>query len=372
MTGKEEMTTEQKIQHIKTLNKARAKKYYQTHKEKINQKAKINRDKARNCLYNNCSEEEKNNEVKQINTKLKVVKANYEDLVNLINNLKFNKEKTKEDYLGGLNRLHKILQSNDYLTTLREPEIVLKKIYEYKQPNGKPFSVNTIKSTLQFLVYLSDNANLNLNKQSINAYKNAFKIYKIKSTDENNEKMKNKETILMSDYVQMVKDKFGEKSKMYLLVKMYEFLCVRDNYSNLKVVRTKTEMVDDGKTNYITVSPKKQCIIKISHFKTDSYYEPIEDKFPIPLSNMINNYVAENNIQYGGDLFGSNVSNFISKENKKLGDNLGSINEIRHRVISEALLNPNISEQQKLDLSDKMKHSPSTQTTYVRGNKKII
>lgn len=366
-----EMTSEEKIQHIKNLNKARAKKYYESHKEMIHVKAKENREKSRNCLTKG-NDAEPTLAIPSPGNKPKIVKATFEDLQNIIKNLKFNKEKTREDYLGGLNRLHKIIKATDYLTALRDPEKVLKTIYEYKQPDGKPFSVNTIKSTLQFLVYLSDNANLNLNKQSINAYKNAFKIYKIKSTDENNEKMKNKETMLMSDYVELVKNKFDEDSKMYLIVKMYEYLCVRDNYSNLKVVEKIADMVDDGKTNYIMVAPKKQCIVRISHFKTDSYYKPIEDKFPMGVSNKIRNYIAKNNIQYGDTLFGSNVSSFISKENKKLGDHLGSVNEIRHRVISEALSKPNITEQEKVDLSEKMKHSAVTQSTYVRNNKKII
>ena len=82
------------------------------------------------------------------------------------------------------------------------------------------------------------------------------------------------------------------------------------------------------------------------------------------MSKLIRDYMKANKIDYRAYLFGKSVHNssYVSKMNKEIGMP-GSISEFRHMKASEIKY---ASEEERVLLSYKMRHSPFTNLQYVR------
>ena len=358
----------EKLNKIREQNRLRAKKYYEKNKDKVTQKAKEKRQSIKVALVNLETPPQKPDEPPS--PKSKLGKATFEQLVSLINGLDIN-EKSKQTYVSSLKRLHGIVKGDDYLDVIRNTESLIEKINNSKMDNGKDYSINTKKLLLQLIVYLIDVLNMKVNKKAIDAIHNQFDLYKIKSSDENAKKIESKETLTMTDYLKLVRSKFGEKGKMTILASLYNFMTVRDDFNNLIIVKTKKEFTADKEKNFIAIPMNGVCTIRINSYKTDKQYGVITEQLPLELSNLIRSYVLENSLVEGDSLFGNNIAIFISKQHKKIGVD-GAINEIRHIKISDELGKMDLTAEDKLELANKMKHSPITQLKYNRLTKKVI
>ena len=347
---------------------ANSKEYYEKNKDKVTQKAKEKRQSIKVALVNLETPPQKPDEPPS--PKSKLGKATFEQLVSLINGLDIN-EKSKQTYVSSLKRLHGIVKGDDYLDVIRNTESLIEKINNSKMDNGKDYSINTKKLLLQLIVYLIDVLNMKVNKKAIDAIHNQFDLYKIKSSDENAKKIESKETLTMTDYLKLVRSKFGEKGKMTILASLYNFMTVRDDFNNLIIVKTKKEFTADKEKNFIAIPMNGVCTIRINSYKTDKQYGVITEQLPLELSNLIRSYVLENSLVEGDSLFGNNIAIFISKQHKKIGVD-GAINEIRHIKISDELGKMDLTAEDKLELANKMKHSPITQLKYNRLTKKVI
>ena len=166
-----------------------------------------------------------------------------------------------------------------------------------------------------------------------------------------------------STYLNKVKEAFGEKSKMYVLAKLYDELTLRDDYQ-LEIVSKISETKDDTK-NYIVMYPSKPLKIIINTYKTQDRYGVIKENLSKDLNKLVRDYVRENNLKKGDYLFGKDkLSSFITANNKRIGLS-GGVSEYRHMKISEELDKVPSLDARK-DLSERMRHSPLTQLKYVR------
>ena len=170
------------------------------------------------------------------------------------------------------------------------------------------------------------------------------------------------------DYINLVKEKFGEKSKMYMIAKLYNELTLRDDFT-LKIVNSGRDLSTD--LNYVVI-PQRRGIrlntklrIIINHYKTSEKYGQIDAELSVALSNLIREYATQNNLKEGDFLFGEKeLSNYVSSHNKQMGVK-GSITLFRQMKISDEV-NKQTDAKKRVDLADKLKHSPVVQLRYLR------
>ena len=269
---------------------------------------------------------------------------------------------TLEKYTQDLKRLISITGCNDIAKCLKKSKEIIEYVNHGTKKNGELYSTNTVKSLYQSILILIDKLELKINKKP---YLNQFEILKIKSADENNKK--NNEIIVPSfqTYLENVKNKFGENSKMFLIASLYNELTIRDDYI-LKIVTTKKNVIGD-EINYLIVPPKASCQIIINAYKTEKKYGVIKHTCSKSLNNLIRKYMQNNhdNIGNSGYLFGDKtLTSFVSANNVKLNIK-GGINIFRQMKITDELKNVASAEERK-KLADSMRHSPVSQLKYVR------
>jgi len=269
---------------------------------------------------------------------------------------------TLEKYKQDLKRLISITGCNDIAKCLKKSKEIIEYVNHGTKKNGELYSTNTVKSLYQSILFLIDKLDLKINKKP---YTDQFEIYKIKSADENEKK---KEEIIVptfKTYLENVKNKFGENSKMFLIASLYNELTVRDDYV-LKIVTTKKDAIGD-KINYLIVPPKASCQIIINAYKTEKKYGVIKHTCSKNLNQLLRKYMQNNHDDIGksGYLFGnSELTGFVSSNNIKLNIK-GGINIFRQMKITDEL-KPVKSAEEKKRLADSMRHSPVSQLKYVR------
>ena len=156
-------------------------------------------------------------------------------------------------------------------------------------------------------------------------------------------------------------------SKEYLIISLYGECNARDDF-DLYIVNDIELIKEDLTKNYL-IRENNLFIICMQHYKTSKNKQPIFIKLSIELNNLLVNYIKTNKID--DRLFptknGIN-SPFVSAMNKKI-DVKGSINTIRHIIISSNL-NSNLTPEERVDLANNSFHSINTQADYKRKQHK--
>jgi len=276
-------------------------------------------------------------------------------LLDKLNNLELNTH-TKKKYVGDLKRVINLVNNEDIIPHIRNMNI-LKLIKE-----DTKYSNNTKLGLVQILLFMITQFKLKINKKAITETKKYFELLKSNINIEHNQKINddNNSIISFSSYIDKVKTTFGEKSKMYVLTKLYYEATLRDDFI-LKIV---DKTPKDTNENFI-VNTKTNMTLIINTYKTQNRYGQIKLKLTKSLSNLIKEYMTLNNLKIGDYLFGeTNLSNYVNYNNDKIGVE-GGISNFRKMKISEEL-NKNISEEERISLAEKMKHSPLIQLAYLR------
>lgn len=339
------------MEETKQLTKAqiRAKKYYESHKAIILEKAKLKRanKNATSIVV-----------VKEVVEIKKRPVYNFSDVLFVVENDIHLKDTTRQIYVKSLRRINKLLQYDNYMD-LDKTDDTIKIINDATQ-----FSVNTIKLIYQTILKVIDLMELDIDKKN---YIKQFELFKIKSIDENKVKQETMPTISFDKYLKMVQSQFGIDSKMYLLALFYDFITLRDDFSNLIIVDKVSDITADVDKNYIFVPSKGLCILRINSYKTDKKYGVIHKNLSVPISDMVRRYIKNNTMNNGDFLFGRNVGNYISVNNKLLNPEFEGINFLRHIKVSDLLNKSDVTPEEKLSLSMEMKHSPIVQSNYKRA-----
>ena len=353
------LTPEQKLQQQRDKARLRQARFYLANKDKINEKRKQNTKLLSDLKKKHLAEQ--TTPTPAPTPTPTPTPIGLDQINHLLEQLKetgvIKTAGTLKKYLGDIKRLLKLTDCDDLTTCLKHPTEIIAEI------DNSSFSVNTIKSLYQTIVFAIDNFKLPYSKAVFAEYKKKFDLYKVKSTDQSQEKTK--ETILpFPEYLERVKEKFGVDSKMYLLARLYNEITLRDNFQ-LLIVNSADEAVNDT-TNYLILS-KPTYTIELNDDKTFGKYGVIPIKLSKDVTKLIKDYMKKEKIEAGSYLFGNKkLSNYISTKNKLIGVADG-INYFRHAKITEELNGKNLSAEQRLELATKMRHSVIVQLRYLRN-----
>lgn len=268
-------------------------------------------------------------------------------------------------YKDDLKMFVRITECTDILKCLKNPTKMISQIKNAKQRNGNPYAINSIKGVYQLIPFLITHLQLSLPIKTKNAYKKEFSLSKMQSDDYTKEVAETKETMTFKDYLQKVKETLGEKSKLYAIAKFYDEFTLRDNFGLIVVEKLPKQL--DNK-NYL-VKSKNDMKISINEYKTIGSYGAINATLSKGLEKIVRLYMTENNVKLGSYLFGTEkLTQFVSLTNKQIGLS-GGVGEYRHMKITDILAGEKkLSNEKKLELSNKMKHSPIVQLKYLRTN----
>jgi hypothetical protein len=331
------------------LANLRAKKFYEKNKAIINENRRLKRL-------------EKKNGEPLVNQSLiptdADTKTTNDILLEKLNSLDL-KLHTKKKYLGDFKRLTTITDNEPIVKLIKNAETLIDKIKNCDYAN------NTKKGIIQVVLYMITQFNIKVNKNALNAMTQYFELTKENSSKEVEEKKENIVIPTWSEYLEQVKTEFGDTSKMYLIARLYSELSLRDDFV-LKIVNKSPKTTDD---NYLVLNKSNYKII-INHYKTEKKYGKIQVKLTKSLTNLIKTYMEANGLGENDYLLGDKeLSGFITYNNKKLGIN-GGVSLYRQMSITQEL-NKKMTDEQRIALAEKMKHSVFIQKNYLRQMKKM-
>jgi hypothetical protein len=159
--------------------------------------------------------------------------------------------------------------------------------------------------------------------------------------------------------------KYGEASKEYLIVKLYDEVPCRDNL-HLKIGPTEG---DDKKVNYLVMPKGGKVTVVLNDYKTKNKYQVNRTELSAELSALVASYIKTHKIKTNQFLFGAQggLSSTVSAMNTTIGvTDGGGVNYIRHSIVS-TLYATNPSAAARQALAKRMMHSPAAQEQYVRA-----
>ena len=227
------------LQKIRQSNALRQKKFYEKHRDKINQVRrhlyKLGREKLKQQnepqstdeIQNDYVENDDNdvplNEPKEINTDKESVK----------NTLKhtdyFTNEATRKSNMGQINLIFRATDDQplmNWLESTEKAKELVKNILSLKQKNGSSYALSGYQKIFGCILNIVKIMGLKISYETDKVIFNAYRISKL--THELHQFKTSKELKTeknVKNYDELVKDtltKFGKKSQEYLLVKMYE------------------------------------------------------------------------------------------------------------------------------------------------------
>lgn len=358
------MTPEETLEKIRAQNRARAKRYYEANQAKISVKRKEAREECKTCKEDKAKEPPKKVKLDLSKTKL----SRELTTTHLQDNIE--SESSKKFYGNTLKTLEDILDCADFNKCLKNSASVIYKIENatQKKDPSKVYSINSKKGLYQCILKLVDTLDIKISKNARDAYIEKFESHNLESRLNTKERVVTESVMDFDEYLEKVKEKFGENSKEFVIASLYDLSGFRDDLT-LKVVSTKPK---ETKENYIVIpmDKKKNLTIELNAYKTASKYGQDIIAVPRELSKLIRQYMESNSIGYSEYLLGSKpLSGFITKFNKKMGLNI-SINKLRQMRVSK-ILNNNPTIEQRRALAKEMKHSGMTSLDYQRLLKQL-
>jgi hypothetical protein len=358
--------TEKTLQDYLENNRIRQAKYYLQNKDKINARRREIYAQGRGVVgatpKKSSNEPPPIAEDERVDTLdySKVKSLTYEKAVDGLRKLNWTSQQSYKNYQTSLKRLFDILQSTDIIKSLKKPNQVIEAI---KKSN---YSVNTVKLLYQTILFLNSKFNLKFPQKIFNAYNSQFEEQKIGSKERTEEKASAETVYNFPDYLNQVKEKFGEDSKMFVLCSLYQEHTLRDDYI-LRIVESKAYATKNNISNYLVYRETGKMRVIIAEYKTSAKYGVIDEELSNKLSKLIKTYIKKNNLEVNVDyLFGNKpLTQFVSNNNKKMGIS-GGITLFRQMKVSSISGMKNLSSAERVELARKMKHSPMVQLSYLR------
>jgi DNA-binding CsgD family transcriptional regulator len=329
-----------KLEHKRALARARSKRMYERRKDEILKK----REETRAA-----------NETATIEHYLKLLKE------------KSLSDKTIKLHEGNIKILKTLIDCTYITTCFKNHKKVIKAINEAIQTNRKPhgpYSPSTKVRLFGVILSIIDTLKLDIDKKP---YETEMKVYDLDSRKET--AARQDETVMTFDnYLPLVLDKFGKNSKEYIIASLYALQPFRDDLQ-LKIIRFSKDATDPD-TNYIIIK-KNHSIIRLilNQYKTDKKFGSYNINLDMKLSTSIYAYLYDKTnsdvIPWGDYLFSDKAnSGFISKFNKELGLNITSNTYRRMHVSAHDI--DEMTSRERVELANKMKHSPTTSQVYRR------
>ena len=345
-----EHTDAEKLEKINLQNRNRQQRYYEAHKAEILTKKKADRDA-----------------IKILNTPVPEVIIPTTFTLEMIQDIfkeHITNENTQRKYLNDIKRVFTLAKLDTFTDSIEIHNLIKTAVENSK------YSLSTKKGTIQSILVFLDKSGMVMDKKVKARYSLLYDVAKVKTDDEHADKVKdtNNDVMLYSDYIQLVRDKFGEDSKEYLITMMYNEVPVRDNFGSIKLIENLDE--DDNVNNFLQ---KDGEFIILNDYKTKNKYQKQIYTLSAELAQLLTDYIDRHELN--NLLFPENtkkgLSQYVIGYNKKLNLKIG-VNVLRKMKITEFLNDKTLTAEQRIDFSRKMCHTEKTQQTYKRGIKKGV
>ena len=273
---------------------------------------------------------------------------------------------TKKRYKDDLVILFRILNVDNLKPLIKTPQTIFDVIDNSKAQNGADYSNNTKKGLALILLILCDNGwgGNGFKEKNHNLFKSFFDKYDFltrQQTKDNNNIVYHD----IDDYVERVKDKFGEISKQFLIAMLYKESPRRDDFQ-LCIINDISNATN-SKINYISVPNDSVCSTVINEHKTGQVYEPLIKKLSPYLSKLIKNYIILKSLKTGDFLFGKGrLTAYVSKMSDDIGLKGITINTLRKMAVTKFLETDRTIEERQA-LASEFGHSLGIQENVYRG-----
>lgn len=331
-------------------DRIRQARYYERKKEEIRQKRKdaYNAEKE---TKNEGQSEEKHANGKPINAvEPENPNKRYLDRIENADLM----EHTKKAYIGNMKRLIGAVGNDDILLLMKTRKI-------RERIDATNYSNNTKYGMIMTALTVINGMKLKLTKKIFNEIKAYMDLLTREINTERTVKQATETVIKFKDYIKKVKDAYGDASKMFIIANLYNEITMRDDFQ-LQIVDSAPKKPTH---NYLIIN-KQNCRVLITKYKTANKYGNVSVLCSKKLSDLLKKYIYANNLQIGEYLLGDDeLSDYINYNNSKIGVN-GAVSMFRQMKITELASDPKITNEDMIALSEKMKHSPLIQLTYLR------
>ena len=335
----------EKYEKIKEQCRLRALKHYEKNKDKILEKRAMKRNIKSQSIIN------------YVDFDLGVMTKNMQE------STKIDNESTRKSHLNRIKSFFEI-QKKEKLNLFDYQNIIDNITNSTYGKHDTIYKTSSKKNILESFLYCLDNF-VTIEPAIREKYQDYYLSIKIIAIQELDDKKTNPENSVISwtEYEKRILEKFGIDSKQFLIIQIYKECLGRDDF-DLWLINDLESINKDKTKNYLIIHDDDKYEICMQSYKTSKGKDPIFIELSCEVSFLINNYIKKNNIQER--LFptkqGKN-SSWISQMNKRI-DVDGSINTIRHIVISS--FSQNMNAEELVQLSKRCFHSVSTQPFYKR------
>ncbi len=367
------------------LARARQKKFYQKHRERILQIRKVKRDNFR-ALMNAIRpariilQQQQNPNLIDVN---QVKDYTKDEIIQLLRQ-RITKEGTLKIYIETTTRIFNATKTDSLYEALKNPDKIIDDVESLLSTRNKLFAKNSKKGIYQAIIYIISkfmNMKDAVVKNAHTILRNKFREYHYSSkTDAMNKTTDERYAIPSFDeYLEKCKQEFGEKSKQYLISLLYSLCTVRDDFKNLILIAN--EEGNDGLKNYLRIDDQSATFY-INIFKTKTEDNPdIIWSIPMTLPSgqelhrLLLNYLAAKNKKVGDNVFGkTSLSSFVGSIHEKLDFKMPSRNINLYRQMkasdsSEQYRNKLMTFAERQEIVSLMSNSLLTNDSYVRLRK---
>ena len=298
----------------------------------------------------------------ELESKTELVKIHYifvplAQITHMINGLENESPGNKKFRINNFKTIINILKPTDYNELLfkltKQPNKVLKSIKNFEYKPRHTYSVNTQISLFKAILFFLDKFNINIKPDKKTKYEDAIQIGDVISTQELQVKNNSVSIPSFEEYLQKCVEHFGEKSREYLIAKIYHEVSCRND---LNLVLLSDAVRLNREKNYIIVNEFPKATIIINDYKTVDRYGKFNQELSEDLTKLIKEYILTHHIENGDIFFNmNNISMVVSRMNKTLGyEGFGAINLFRKMISSDA---KDLSLKEQLKVSKKLKHS---------------
>ena len=347
MLGLYKMDDSQKLALLREKTNARQTKYYQAHKAEILAKKQREREQLREL-----NKPPPPPIVLPTEYTLEMIQAVFTEHITNPNTLK--------KYNGDIKRVFTICNIQSFTTTIDTYNGVKESL------DSSKYSLQTRRGCIQSILVFIDKSGIVIEPKITALYNVLYEVYGIKCTDENDKRKTNSADDVMDydAYMKLILDHYGIDSKQYLIVSLYKECCMRDDYSQIKII---TDLNYDDDINNFIFRHEGSCSIIMNTYKTSPIYGkqiyPLTDH----LDKLINDYILKHNITDFLFPEQKKLSAYVTNMNKKIGLLGISINTIRHSLISTFLSNPDLTPEQRHNYAVRAGHTEKMQKEYRRG-----
>lgn len=344
------MDDSQKLELIKINNRKRQAKFYSENKAKILAKMAIEREQLKIL-----------NKVEPI--VIVPVSFTLDKMIQIFNTVI--NENTRRKYVCDIKRVFSVSKIPIFTGSIEEYLIIKETISNSK------YAISTQKGCIQSILVFIEKSNIIIDTKVTAKYSVLYEVYNIKTTDQNTARKTDADHNVMEykKYMEIIKEKYGADSKQFLIVSIYNEVSVRDDFARIIILNDKSQ--DNNIDNYLLNVNDKFSII-LNKYKTSNVYGKQIYLLSDSLSLLIQNYINKHEIDtYLFPENSSGLSGYITNFNKRVNI-IGSVNYIRHMIVSEFLNRTDLTPEERHTQAIRMCHSEPTQQKYKRGVTKGI